>query len=83
MIEVSFLPVGHTHEGIDQFFSRIAMYLHYHNAITESQLLEAVANSMIPNPIVLKFDNIANMKQYMIQENWLNPLSGFIILLKF
>ena len=83
MIEVSFLPVGHIHEDIDQFFSRIAMYLHYYNAITESQLLEAVANSMIPNPIVLKFDNIANMKQYMIQENWLNPLSGFIILLKF
>jgi hypothetical protein len=26
-IELSFLPVGHTHEDIDQFFSRIAVYL--------------------------------------------------------
>ena len=26
-VEVSFLPVGHTHEDIDQFFSRISVYL--------------------------------------------------------
>jgi len=28
-IEVSYLPVGHTHEDIDQFFSRIAVWLRY------------------------------------------------------
>ena len=28
-VEVSFLPVGHTHEDIDQFFSRISVWLRY------------------------------------------------------
>ena len=28
-IEVSYLPVGHTHEDIDQFFSRVSVYLRY------------------------------------------------------
>ena len=28
-VEVSFLPVGHTHEDIDQFFSRISVWLRF------------------------------------------------------
>ena len=28
-VEVSYLPVGHTHEDIDQFFSRISVWLRY------------------------------------------------------
>jgi hypothetical protein len=80
MIEVSFLPVGHTHEDIDQFFSRIAVYLHYHNAITIGQLLEAVSNSVVPNPIAKKLVNIANFKKYMIEQEWLNPISGLFIM---
>jgi hypothetical protein len=33
-IEVNFLPVGHTHEDIDQFFSRIAVRLRCHLALS-------------------------------------------------
>ena len=33
-IEVSYLPVGHTHEDIDQFFSRISVWLRCTNAHT-------------------------------------------------
>jgi hypothetical protein len=33
-IEVSYLPVGHTHEDIDQFFSRIAVWLRFVHAHT-------------------------------------------------
>jgi hypothetical protein len=29
-VEVSFLPVGHTHEDIDQFFSRISVWLRFY-----------------------------------------------------
>lgn len=29
---LSFLPVGHTHEDIDQFFSRVSVYLRQHDA---------------------------------------------------
>jgi hypothetical protein len=28
-VEVSYLPVGHTHEDIDQFFSRVSVWLRY------------------------------------------------------
>ena len=33
LIKMSFLPVGYTHEAIDQAFSRIAVYLNRHDAI--------------------------------------------------
>ena len=39
VIEVSFLPKGHTHEDIDQLFSRIAVYAKWHNAMTIQDLL--------------------------------------------
>ena len=32
-VEVSFLPVGHTHEDIDQFFSRISVWLRYQRTV--------------------------------------------------
>ena len=79
MIEVSFLPVGHTHEDIDQFFSRIAIYLHYHNAITENELTEAIGNCISPNPRVKKLENIANFKKYIIEQKWLKPITGISI----
>ena len=31
---LSFLPVGHTHEDIDQMFSKFSAYLKGHDAIT-------------------------------------------------
>jgi hypothetical protein len=40
-IHLSFLPVGHTHEDIDQLFSRIAIYLKNNNALTIDELHEA------------------------------------------
>ena len=33
-IHVSYLPVGHTHDKVDQFFSRLALWLRLHNATT-------------------------------------------------
>ena len=33
-IYVSYLPVGHTHDRVDQYFSRVAMWLRVHNALT-------------------------------------------------
>ena len=41
-IVLSFLPVGHTHEDIDQFFSRLSVYLKCHDAINMAQLHEAI-----------------------------------------
>ena len=33
LIKMGFLPVGHTHEDIDQAFSRIAVHLNRNDAI--------------------------------------------------
>jgi hypothetical protein len=39
---VSFLPVGHTHEDIDQFFSRLSVHLRSHDATSITKLHTAV-----------------------------------------
>jgi hypothetical protein len=44
-IVLSFLPVGHTHEDIDQVFSRLSVYLACHDAITMEELHEAIRGS--------------------------------------
>ena len=42
---LSFLPVGHTHEDIDQLFSRIATYLRRHDARARHEFHEAFCHS--------------------------------------
>ncbi len=42
---LSFLPVGHTHEDIDQLFSRIATYLRRHDARARQEFHEAFCHS--------------------------------------
>jgi hypothetical protein len=44
-IVVSFLPVGHTHEDIDQVFSRLSVYLACHDALNMEQLHTAIRQS--------------------------------------
>jgi hypothetical protein len=44
-IVVSFLPVGHTHEDIDQVFSRLSVYLACHDALNMAQLHAAIRQS--------------------------------------
>jgi hypothetical protein len=41
-IVVSFLPVGHTHEDIDQMFSRIAVRMRVRNAFDMEQMVDVV-----------------------------------------
>ena len=41
-VYVSFLPVGHTHEDIDQLFSRLATYLRFNNARSRTEMCRAL-----------------------------------------
>ncbi len=55
-IKMCFLPVGHTHEDIDQAFSRISMHFRRVSAFTFPDLLTQVRNSfksslMVPNVV--------------------------------
>jgi hypothetical protein len=47
-IVISFLPVGHTHEDIDQIFSRLAIHLRKHNARNQFELLDCLKAAYTP-----------------------------------
>jgi hypothetical protein len=44
---VSFLPVGHTHEDIDQMFSRFSVKLRSMDALSRTQLGEVIAEVFV------------------------------------
>ena len=50
-VKISFLLVGHTHENIDQFFSRLSCALRCQRAMTLPQLIEVAANCWTKNPV--------------------------------
>jgi hypothetical protein len=63
----NFLPVGHTHEDIDQFFSRISVYMRHHNAPDPDTLLACIRRCFKKYgryPIVRAWDTVANTSAY-------------------
>ena len=70
-IIVSFLPVGHTHEDIDQLFSRIAIHLRQSDALSRADLAlcvqRAFSKSWLLNshPVVLHLDRATNFSDYI------------------
>ena len=74
-VEVSFLPVGHTHEDIDQMFSRIAVYLRTHDCFCREDLRDAIrasyTNTDSGMPATVRhWDTIANISA------WLRPYTA-------
>ncbi len=57
---VSFLPIGHTHEDIDQVFSRTAVHLRSHDAVTIEDLADELSVSYSPRPKVSRICSIVN-----------------------
>jgi hypothetical protein len=64
-----FLPVGHTHEDIDQLFSVIAQYLKNHNAHSFEQLTKACKDAFTKMPAWSKRLPVAEVIDC---ERWLN-----------
>ena len=67
-IYMNFLPVGHTHEDIDQFFSRISVYSRYHSFRSPDELREGIRRSFKKygrRPIVSGWDTVANISSWM------------------
>ena len=64
---LNFLPVGHTHEDIDQVFSRVSVYTRRHNAPCPASLRECIRKSFKKygrEPIVVAWDKVANISGY-------------------
>jgi hypothetical protein len=68
-ITINFLPVGHTHEDIDQFFSRIATRLRQRDALSLPALAEVIKSSYKSKggfrPIVREWESLANISGWL------------------
>ena len=65
---MNFLPVGHTHEDIDQVFSRISVYTRHNNATCPEGLCECIRRSFKKfgkAPIVVPWETVANISEYL------------------
>lgn len=66
-VVVSFLPVGHTHEDIDQLFSRIAQLLRKSIVKTVPELMELLKKAFTKEgkpPVVRKVVDVANLREW-------------------
>ena len=70
---LSFLPVGHTHEDIDQLFSRIAVYLRKNDARARQEFHEAFCTScsskkwgedVIPEAVLSQAESMAHAANF-------------------
>eukprot|EP00731_Ephydatia_muelleri_P017858 Em0010g956a len=68
-VRLSFLPVGHTHEDIDQMFSRFSSYLNKNDAVTPGELMEALRKSYSPEPDV----HVLEQSEVFDFKAWIEP----------
>ena len=76
-ITISFLPVGHTHEDIDQFFSRLAVLLRRTDALSLEHLGKIIPSSYKTRegqrPKVIIWNTLANISDWLVSEANGNP----------
>ncbi|KAK2549232.1 hypothetical protein P5673_030338 [Acropora cervicornis] len=66
-VKLSYLLVGHTHEDVDQMFSRISESLKKEDTTTLKALRILINDSYTPNPSTMYVHNIYDMK------SWIRP----------
>ena len=66
-IKVNFLLVGHTHENIDQMFSRFSIALRQKECLTLDELMEVAKNSLQQQPEVVKVEASFNWQSWVQQ----------------
>ncbi|XP_077864883.1 uncharacterized protein LOC144350661 [Saccoglossus kowalevskii] len=65
-VYVNFLPVGHTHENVDQMFSKISTGLRKDNAYTVEDLISIIKNAYTPAINVAVLGPLLNIKEWLI-----------------
>ena len=66
-IKLNFLMVGHTHEDVDQMFSRISSKLAKVDVHTLPQLMTAIEESTTPSPEVIHLRSIVDYRASLLQ----------------
>ena len=69
-VKVNFLIVGHTHENIDQMFSRFSIALRTVDCLTLEELMHCARTSMKLQP------NVVEVKSTIDWKAWLEPVSN-------
>ncbi|XP_076090729.1 uncharacterized protein LOC143062813 isoform X2 [Mytilus galloprovincialis] len=62
-IKLSFLMVGHTHEDVDQFFSRISVKCHQQAAVTLPDLHQLISTSVKPMPSIQHINSLWDFRK--------------------
>lgn len=75
-VELAYLPVGHTHEDIDQFFFVLGCYFKTHNALTVNELKNNIFKASNKVKLVHHIESVAQFKQMMEANNWIEQLNG-------
>ncbi|XP_061171052.1 uncharacterized protein LOC133180592 [Saccostrea echinata] len=71
-IKISFLMVGHTHEDIDQVFSKFSHWLGRHAAMTLMKLMNGFEACYTPGPHSIKTNRVYNITE------WITPFLNTI-----
>ena len=74
-VEVGFLPVGHTHEDVDQAFSQTSRHLRFHNAITLSDLHSELMETNKREVKVQHMQRVANFSGLCEEEKCLRKVN--------
>ncbi|KXJ22492.1 hypothetical protein AC249_AIPGENE2579 [Exaiptasia diaphana] len=64
-VRLSYLMVGHTHEDIDQMFSRISVTLRKSDAVTLEELKSIIRKSYHPTPMTSYVENHYDIKAWL------------------
>lgn len=64
-VYISFLFVGHTHEDVDQSFSKISQRLKTTDALTSDELLTVIRQSHTPEPTVREIGTVWDIKAWL------------------
>lgn len=76
-VQVSFLPIGHTHADIDQAFSSVANRLCDNRAVTMSDLLNELRQCYLPRARAGEMLQVANLSGLFEQSKCVQNVSGF------
>ena len=73
-VEVSFLPKGHTHEDIDQSFSRTSSRLRTHDAVTLDDLHHQLSQTHGGTTKVSHMKRVVNWSGLCRQESFIRKI---------
>jgi hypothetical protein len=81
-IKIGFLLVGHTHDQIDQMFSRFSLKLNKQRAFRLESLEEIIMDSYKPKPEIVFVDEVADFKKFVSDKDQPNEdgVTGNVLL---